>query len=167
MRLPISAYDSYASLSAQVALANRDMLRRLLPRLLAGDVPRLAVSDEAPPPLPRRRATDGILDWAQPKDSVYDFIRALSRPAPGAFSNIGGARWRVWQAALPRALAAPVPPGTVLGPVVSPVDEACGQMVACADGAIVLLEVEREDGCVLRGRALSDQTWTGQRWGHD
>ena len=65
---------------------------------------------------------------------------------------------------------APVEPGTVLGPLVSPVPEACGQMVACGDeenggkGVVVLLELEQEDGTILRGRALSDQLWTGRMW---
>ena len=63
-----------------------------------------------------------------------------------------------------------VEPGTVLGPLVSPVAEACGQMVACGDeedggkGIVVLLELEQEDGTILRGRDLSDQLWTGRVW---
>src|SRR5256885_6583274 len=60
-------------------------------------------------------------------------------------------------------------PGTVLGPLVSPVPEACGQMVACGEeedggkGVVVLLELEQADGTILRGRDLSDQLWTGDR----
>jgi methionyl-tRNA formyltransferase len=106
------------------------------------------------------------VDWAQPVQSVFNFIRALTRPYPGAFSAIGGRRYRVWQSALAHCAGARVAPGVVLGPVVSPVDEACGQLVACADGSLVLLELESEDGQVLRGRQLSDQPWTGQRWHH-
>jgi hypothetical protein len=67
---------------------------------------------------------------------------------------------------MPRIADDRVPPGTVLGPVVSPVDEACGQLVACSEGALVVLEVEGDDGRVLRGRELSEQPWTGQRWKH-
>lgn len=162
--IPITPYDSCATLYARVAATTREMLGRLVPRLLAGEVPRTPRPTEGDTVLPRRRSVDGSLDWSQPVSAVYDFIRGLTRPFPGAFSSIGGQRWRVWQAALPRALDGRVPPGTVLGPVVSPVDEACGQLVACAEGAIVVLELEGEDGRVLRGRELSDQPWTGQRW---
>jgi len=49
---------------------------------------------------------------------------------------------------------------------VSPVSEACGELVACGDGGLILLEVEAEDGTLLRGPALSEQPWTGKRW-HD
>jgi hypothetical protein len=41
-------------------------------------------------------------------------------------------------------------------------------MVACgggaAAGALVLLEVERADGTLLAGPALSEQPWTGKEW---
>lgn len=166
VRIPITPYDSSATLYARVATTTREMLTRLVPRLLAGEVPRTPQPATAERPLPRRRAADGELDWAQPVSAVYDFIRALTRPFPGAFSSIDGHRWRVWQAAMPRIPDDRLPPGTVLGPVVSPVDAACGQLVACAEGALVVLEVEGDDGKVLRGRELSEQPWTGQRWTH-
>jgi methionyl-tRNA formyltransferase len=166
VHIPITPYDSSATLYARVAATTREMLCRLVPRLLAGEVPRIPQPPTTERPLPRRRAADGELDWAQPVTAVYDFIRALTRPFPGAFSSIDGHRWRVWQAAMPKILEDRVPPGTVLGPVVSPVDEACGQLVACSEGALVVLELEGDDGRVLRGRELSEQRWTGQRWMH-
>jgi len=48
--------------------------------------------------------------------------------------------------------------------VVSPLEAACGQLVACGEGAVVLLELEADDGAVLRGPTLSEQPWTGKRW---
>nr|UXE46033.1 bifunctional polymyxin resistance protein ArnA [uncultured bacterium] len=169
---PITPYETVASLYQQVAQSNRDMLLRLLPRLLAGERPgRLQpASDE--PVLPRRRPADGVIDWNRPSRQVYDFIRALTRPYPGAFSWLDGRRWTVWQAALvppAHGLARAAPAGTVLGPVVSPIAHACGQMVACGGevgeaGAVVLLELEAEDGTILAGRDLSNRSWTGKVW---
>ena len=45
----------------------------------------------------------------------------------------------------------------------SPRHDACGQLVATADGALLLLEVEDEAGHVLSGPELSEQDWTGRR----
>jgi len=53
--------------------------------------------------------------------------------------------------------------GTVMGPVHSPEPKACGQMVATADGAVLVLEVEDASGNVLQGPELSEQDWTGRR----
>src|SRR6266480_4575962 len=121
----------------------------------------------------RRRHTRLTCDWSSDVCSsdlraVYDFVRALTRPYPGAFSSLDGRRWTVWHAArIPTADGtghSGGTPGAVLGPVVSPLEAACGQLVACGEGAVVLLELEADDGTVVRGRTLSEQPWTGKRW---
>jgi methionyl-tRNA formyltransferase len=163
--IPISRYDTCATLYAKVAESNRDMILRALPRLLR----RQPVGTPQPPgegpPLPRRRPEDGRLDFSRTAQEVYDFVRALTRPYPGAFSWVDGARWTVWQAALVPGEGAHATCGEVIGPVVSPVPEACGQLVQCGRGAVVLMEVESEEGEVLRGPGLSEQDWRGRRWG--
>jgi len=163
----ITPYDTCATLYHHVATSNRDMLLRLLPCLLGGESPGRPqpVTDE--PVLRRRRPVDGLVDWSLTSRNTYDFIRALTRPYPGAFSALEGKTWKIWEAALlatPRGMAAPQA-GEVLGPVISPRAAACGQAVACGKGAVILLEMEGEDGTVLSGRALSDQPWTGRVFG--
>lgn len=165
--IPITPYDTCATLYQRVAESNRDMLLRLLPRLLAGERPGRPQPQASQPVLPRRRPADGLIDWTLPGRAVYDFIRALTRPYPGAFSALAGRRWRIWSSALPPSSGVSSHlPGAVLGPVLSPVGEACGQLVACGEGSLVLLELEADDGSVVRGRALSELPWTGLRWGH-
>src|SRR5207302_11492308 len=122
------------------------------------------------PVLPRRRPADVLIYCDQPGARVYDFIRALTHPYPGAFSSLDGSTWRIWQAALAPGCWRTGPdaarPGQLLGPVVSPLEPACGQLVACGDGtALLLLEVERDDGMVLHGRGLSEQDWAGRGFG--
>jgi len=162
---PVTPYDTCATLYAQVAATNREMLLEVLPQLLAGERPgrRQPRSDE--PVLRRRRPADGQIAWDSPAAMVYDFVRALTRPYPGAYSSLDGKRWLVWDAALPPDLGHGGEPGEVLGPVVSPAQSACGQLVACGSGAVILLEVEDESGTRLRGQPLSEQHWTGKRFG--
>jgi len=167
---PISAYDTCGTLYERVAASNRDMILRALPRLLRGE--RVG----APQPrsngavLPRRRPADGLINWDQEACAVYNFIRGLTKPYPGAFGWLDGRRWGVWRAALLPALTGAAgrspAPGDVLGSTVSPVQEACGQVVACASGAVTLLEVEGDDGTVYSGRRLSELPWAGRRWSH-
>jgi len=159
----ISPYDTCATLYDRVAESNRDMLLRVLPRLLAGERPGAAQRHTNEPVLPRRRPSDGRVDWSRDGVTTYNFMRALTRPYPGAFSWLDKKRWTIWQAAL---LPGPIAgtPGEILGPVVCPDEAACGQVVACGAGAIVLLELQADDGEVLRGRRLSEQPWTGRVW---
>jgi methionyl-tRNA formyltransferase len=161
--LPITPYDTCASLYRKIAETNRDMILRALPALLVGQRPGRPQGPPSGPPLPKRRPEDGCLDWTRSSDEIYDFVRALTRPYPGAFTGDGADRLTIWRCArLPDAVSVQARPGEVLGPVVSPTEQACGQLVACGHGAIVILEIERADGAVLRGHALSDLDWTGR-----
>jgi methionyl-tRNA formyltransferase len=166
--IPITPFDTVATLYQKVSDANRQMLADLLPQLLAGERPTKPIPFANGTALPRRRPADGLVAWDQSAATVYDFVRALTRPYPGAFGVLGGRRWRIWQAArLPEPVRVAAAPGTVVGPVVSPSPDACGQMVACGEGAVVLLELEDDAGRVLKGPPLADQPWTGMRWDGD
>lgn len=165
IEFPITPYDTCATLYEQVALSNREMILRVLPKLLAGERPGKPQCPTGEPPLPRRRPADGRIDWRQEARGVYDFVRALARPYPGAFSWLDGKRWLIWNCALlPDMDGATATPGQTLGPVFSPVEDACGQLVSCGRGAVLLLEVESPNGEILRGRSLSEQAWGGKLW---
>jgi methionyl-tRNA formyltransferase len=164
VEIPITPYDTCATLYRAVAAANRQMILKVLPELMAGRRPGRAQGPLINPLLPGRRPEDGVINWAQPNTDVYNFIRALTRPYPGAFTTSRHGRLTVWQAALIPGTARGNP-GEVIGPVVSPLPQACGQLVACDRGAVLLLEVEAADGRVITGRELSDQHWCGQMFG--
>lgn len=168
MVIPITDYDSCATLYEKVAETNREMILRLLPRLAAGERPGSAQTHLDEPLLPGRRPEDGQADWSLSNRSFYNFVRALARPYPGAFSTLEGKRWKIWQSALlPGEAPANSVPGEVIGAVYSPIAEACGQVVACGKGTILLLEIEGEDGEIIKGSQLSDQPWQGKVWSRE
>ena len=65
---------------------------------------------------PRRRPEDGQIDWCWPVQKVHNWIRALTRPYPGAFTFLGkGCRVMVYRAHPVEIDALPVQPsGTIL-----------------------------------------------------
>lgn len=164
LEFPITPYDTCATVYEKVAETNRVLIMGALSRILEGERPgrRQPPTDE--PILPRRRPADGEIDWAQPARKVYDFVRGLTRPYPGAFSSLDGTRWSIWSCAVLPGPESRGSPGEVVGPVYSPSDAACGQMVACGEGAVVLLEVEGANGEILRGASLSERPWKGKVW---
>ena len=90
----------------------------------------------------------------------------LTRPYPGAFSTLDGVVYLIWEAAL--LPGDPYPhtrPGQALGPVIEPHPSVTGgQVVACGQGAIVIVEVEDPAGNMIRGRELSALEWKGKEW---
>jgi len=131
---------------------------------MAGERPARPCPATHEPRLRRPTLSDANVDWRSPAEQVYDIVRAFTRPFGGARSAFGGRRWRIWRTALSPGLRAGGVPGQVLGPLVSPSEGACGQLVACGVGAIAILEVESEDGTVLHGRALGEQKWDDLLW---
>ncbi|MEZ6128367.1 MAG: methionyl-tRNA formyltransferase [Planctomycetaceae bacterium] len=160
---PVSPYDTCSTIYDRVAESNAEMLLKLLSRLELGEFPGRPQPESAERLLPRRRPEDGQIHWDKPAIEIYNLIRAVTRPYPGARTVLHGRQVHVWKAALLPTFSQSAKPGTVLGPVMSPVEEACGIMVATVDGAIVLLEVEDTHGRILNGRDLCEDAATHMR----
>jgi len=48
---------------------------------------------------PKRTPEDGRIDWKNMDvDRIYDFIRAQTKPYPGAFSFLNGKKVTIWEA---------------------------------------------------------------------
>jgi len=158
----IDLYDTCKTLYDKVAKTNEVMLLRLIERLSNGlgtYLDKENVTDEEL--LPRRRPKDGIMDFNQNSKKVYDFIRALARPYPGAFTYLNGKKYLIWSASiLPEAEHGEG--GKIIGNVYSPVFDACGIQVKCSTGSIIIHELEDENGKILKGRELTEAKFSGK-----
>lgn len=163
---PISSYDTCRTIYDAVAESNREMLLSLLPKIADGIIPGSAQPESDAPLLPRRRPRDGEIDWKDSTSNIYNLVRAVTRPYPGATSTFRGQAYKIWTAAAMPELKTGLPPGTVIGPVRSPRPEGCGQLVSTGDGAILILEAENGLGRVITGRELCEQNWTQQGLAH-
>jgi methionyl-tRNA formyltransferase len=118
----------------------RRILARQIEALLAGTA-RETPQDEAQATyFGRRTPEDGRIHWRQTSAQIFNLIRAVTEPYPGAFTDVKGGRLRVWWAE-PETDAARGrngAPGTVLS--VSPL------VIATADGALELTRTEWQDG---------------------
>jgi methionyl-tRNA formyltransferase len=102
-QLPVDIHDddTIATVYARVEELGRELLRRHLPQLAAGTAV-LTVQDERKRRIvPQRGPEDGRIDWSQPASRVHDFIRAQTRPYPGAFSHAQGERVTLWASRKP------------------------------------------------------------------
>jgi methionyl-tRNA formyltransferase len=157
---PISSYDTCKTVYDKVARTNRQMILRALAQLEMGELQSYAQPPTDEEILPRRRPKDGLIDWRADARSVYNFIRALTKPYPGAFSSLSGMEVTIWQASLPEFVDSPVDdPGRILGRVVSPTDGACGVAVACGSGYVIVHELETTEHGRVAGRALAEAEW--------
>jgi methionyl-tRNA formyltransferase len=97
--VPILPNDTAHEVFGKVTVAAEQVLWRCLPALLAGTQP-LTVQDLTQGGyFGGRKPEDGRIDWSWPAKRIHDFVRALTKPYPGAFADVDGKRlviWRTW-----------------------------------------------------------------------
>ena len=94
---PITSRETGLSLLNKVAQAGSELLQRCLPKWLDGSL----VSVKQGPggfTCGRRGPADGVIDWTRPAREIYNQVRAVTRPYPGAFGFLDGRCVDVWWA---------------------------------------------------------------------
>lgn len=111
----------------------RRILARQIDALLAGTARETPQDHSQATYFTGRKPEDGRIDWTRTTASVFNLIRAVTDPYPGAFTDVGAARLMVWWAE-PASRPAGAEPGEILS--LEPL------VVATADGALELTRVE-------------------------
>lgn len=159
-RVAIDFADTAFTLYGKLEEAARRLLDRALPALAAGTA--------RPRPLDLaqgsyrggRKPADGRIDWSWPPRRIYDLVRGVTHPYPGAFTTLGGRKLLVWWA-LPLDHSSPAEPGTVLA-----VDRD-GVTVAAGEGAVrlITLQLEGQPELPAVSLALASGLAPGERLG--
>ena len=115
--VPILPDDTARDVFDKLTVAAEIALWEVLPQLLRGDVPRQPNDLSAGSYFGGRKPEDGRIDWNQPAASVYNLVRAVAPPYPGAFFEAGGHRFIVARARLAApGLAAQIAKDAAPGP---------------------------------------------------
>jgi methionyl-tRNA formyltransferase len=129
----IEPMDSAAEAFRKVLPCARRVLARQIDALLAGTAPEIPQDESQATVFRARTAEDGRIDWTRSAREIFNLVRAVTDPFPGAFTDVGPSRLMVWWA---EVIATPCsrPPGEILSsqPLV----------VATGDGALKLTKTE-------------------------
>jgi UDP-4-amino-4-deoxy-L-arabinose formyltransferase/UDP-glucuronic acid dehydrogenase (UDP-4-keto-hexauronic acid decarboxylating) len=96
--VPIAFEDTALTLFGKMENAAEALLSGVLPGIAAGEVPRRRNELEKGSYFGGRKPEDGRIDWTRPAVEIYNLVRAVTRPYPGAFSELGGKKILVWWA---------------------------------------------------------------------
>jgi methionyl-tRNA formyltransferase len=89
-RLVINIDDTACTLRDKLMDMLPGMVREVMAMLASGVCPRRAQESDRAKHWPRRRPDDGRIDWRWPAERIYNLIRALVKPWPGAFYETAG-----------------------------------------------------------------------------
>jgi methionyl-tRNA formyltransferase len=147
--VPILPDDTGQQVFDKVTVAAEQVLWRSVPLIASGNM-RLRPNDIAQGSyFGRRTPEDGRVDWSLPAKRVYDLIRAVAPPYPGAFTEIGGVRLVV---AAARRLRAPALARREPGLHVT----AAGVVGVCGDGGQIEIRQLLKSGSPVAPDALGE-----------
>jgi len=96
--VPIGPDDTAQEVFSKCVTAARLVLLRQIEALTTGTAPRHAQDESQATYFGGRKPEDGQIDWTQSADNIYNLIRAVTQPYPGAFTRVDGSKLFIWWA---------------------------------------------------------------------
>jgi len=134
--------DNALTLYRKLVPLGVELVEELHPKIVAGNPPRRKMDISKGSYFGRRKPEDGRIDWRWPARRIFNLVRAVTHPYPGAFCFVGGQKLMVWEAKIGAE------DGT-LGAVGQVVREAVdGALEVAAGGGSVIVKVAQFEGGV-------------------
>ncbi|HKK13448.1 MAG TPA: formyltransferase [Gammaproteobacteria bacterium] len=153
--VPIGPRDSIRVVYERVVAAAAAVLDRQLANLLAGTAPARPQDESLATYCRGRTPEDGRIDWNAPAREVFNLIRGVTHPYPGAFTLADGRRLYIWWGR-PEQTHDDAP-GRVTS--IQPLRIACGQ------GSLQVDSLQWEGACAQRADDSTHGLYVGQQLG--
>ena len=140
-----------------------EIIRDALPEIRNGTLSRIPQDEGRATYWPKRTPGDGIIDWNIHVKELYDFIRGITHPFPGAFSYLNGKKIMIWKAGMIR-VELNLPLGEIIGPYYSHgKGSEAGIAVSANGGLIIIKKMEEEGSGSMEGDVLIEmaEKWKG------
>lgn len=96
-KFDINEWDDCRTLYYKNSIITKRVLLKWIPNLLEGKF-EIKPQIGTPTYYPKRTPEDGIIDWTKSVYEIYNFVRALTHPYPGAFSYLNNKKITIWKA---------------------------------------------------------------------
>ena len=120
----------------KIDCATRNLIHAYFPLIRRGVAPRSPQDWNVGLFRRRRGEADSMINWDRPAVEIYNKIRAISRPYPGAIADLDGKRLKIWRADMIEGNECSVEPGNV----VSRKDG--NLLVSCRRSSLVITDYE-------------------------
>lgn len=113
----ITPQDTAKTVDEKIIKLYEELIIENLPGLASGTTKSVPQDDAIATYTCKRTPEDGAIHWNKPALDIYNLIRGLTRPFPGAYTTLRGKKMLIWEAALPvqQHMYVGVVPGRVIG----------------------------------------------------
>ena len=130
--------DTALTLYRKLVPAGVALLGEMHPLIVAGRAPRRPQDLSRGSYFGRRRPEDGRIDWRWPARRIFNLVRAVTHPYPGAFCALGGRRLFVWESRIAHEAGRRGAPGEI----VSTAAGGSAVEVAAGEGSLLIARVQ-------------------------
>jgi methionyl-tRNA formyltransferase len=97
-KVAIAFTDTAFDVFNKVTDAAVTVIGRSWPKLASGSAPRIPMDLGAGNYCGGRKPADGRIDWSQSATRIYNLVRGVTHPYPGAFTHLDGKQVVIWSA---------------------------------------------------------------------
>ncbi len=147
--IEITDDDTALTLYSKIVPIGADLIRQYHPLIASGEAPRRAQDLTQGSYFGRRRPEDGRIDWRWPARRIFNLVRAVTHPYPGAFGFLNGRKVYVWTAKIATETGIRGAAGEIIA------EGSDGAFVVAAGaGSVVLSRVQIEGGAETSPREI-------------
>ena len=134
--------DNALTLYRKLVPLGVELIDELHPKIVAGNAPRRKMEITKGSYFGRRKPEDGRIDWRWPARRIFNLVRAVTHPYPGAFCFVGTRKLLVWEAKIGAENGSCGEPGKVVR------EMADGALEIVAGEGSVIVKVVQFEGSV-------------------
>jgi methionyl-tRNA formyltransferase len=142
--IEIAEDDTALTLYRKLVPLGASMLREYHPLIVSGQAPRRSQDLSAGSYFGRRCPEDGRIDWSWPARRIFNLVRGVTHPYPGAFCFVGGRKLMVWQARVAHDTGRFGESGRIIRTIGSSME------IAAGEGSVLIMR------CQLEGHPETD-----------
>jgi methionyl-tRNA formyltransferase len=133
--------DTALTLYRKLVPLGAELIREYHALIVSGRAPRHPQDLAAGSYFGRRRPQDGRIDWRWPARKIFNLVRAVTHPYPGATCTLGGRKLFIWQATIANESGCLGVAGEIIA------EHAGGAIeVAAGAGSVLVLRAQLEGG---------------------
>lgn len=136
----ITQVDDINTLFEKCLVAFRELMHELIPSLEQNEFIAIKQNSSEATYTCARNPEDGLINWQLSARNIFNLIRALTFPYPGAFTYLNGKKLLVWSC---EEYPIPEYEGRIPGKTIKVLKNE-GVVVLCGKGALLLKEVQLE-----------------------
>jgi methionyl-tRNA formyltransferase len=145
--------DNALTLYRKLVPLGVDLIEELHPKIVEGTAPRRKMDIAKGSYFGRRKPDDGRIDWRWPARRIFNLVRAVTHPYPGAFCFVGARKLMVWGA----KIGAEAGTLGIAGSVVRETSDGALE-IAAGEGSVIVKVAQFENGVECPAREALSQS---------